>query len=84
MEKGTYADLNAPLVQESVSWNHSISKVITSLLQNGLKLISMNEFDYSPYNCFSNTVEYEPQKFRIKHLGNKIPMTYSIVARKII
>jgi len=84
IEKGTYADLNAPLVQESVSWNHSISKVITSLLQNGLKLISMNEFDYSPYNCFSNTVEYEPQKFRIKHLGNKIPMTYSIVARKII
>ena len=82
IEKGTYADLNAPLVQESVSWNHSISKVITSLLQNGLKLISMNEFDYSPYNCFSNTVEYEPQKFRIKHLGNKIPMTYSILARK--
>jgi len=84
IENGTYADLNAPLVQEAVSWNHSISEVITSLLQNGLEINSMNEFDYSPYNCFNNTVEFEPQKFRIKHLGNKIPMVYSIVAKKIV
>ncbi len=83
-EEGTYADINAPLVQESVSWNHSISEVLTSLLQNGLEINSMNEYDYSPYNCFNNTVEYEPQKFRIKHLDNKIPMVYSIVAKKIV
>jgi len=82
-EEGTYADQDAPLVQESVGWNHSISEVINSLLQNGLEIISMNEFDYSPYNCFNETVEYEPQKFRIKHLDNKIPMVYSLIAKKI-
>ena len=38
----------------------------------------MEEFDYSPYNCFNETVEYEPQKFRIKHLDNKIPIRVAI------
>ncbi len=83
-EKGTYADTNAPLINKSVSWNHSISEVINSLLQNGLEINSMQEFDYSPYNCFNETIEFEPQKFRIKHLENKIPMVYSIVASKSI
>ena len=83
-EEGTYADTNAPLINKSVSWNHSISEVVTSLLENGLEINSMKEFDYSPYNCFNKTIEFEPQKFRIKHLDNKIPMVYSIVARKSI
>ncbi|MCS4168091.1 hypothetical protein M2419_005220 [Sphingobacterium sp. BIGb0116] len=26
--------------------------------------------------------ELDPKKFRIAHLGNKIPMVYAIVARK--
>jgi hypothetical protein len=41
-----------------------------------------NEFDYSPYNCFKHTVETEPGKYRIKHLDNKIPMLFSILATK--
>ncbi|MFN7100942.1 MAG: SAM-dependent methyltransferase, partial [Flavobacterium sp.] len=34
------------------------------------------------YNCFKETEEFEPNKFRIKHLENKIPMVFSIVATK--
>ena len=81
-EEGTYADENAKINLESVGWNHSISEVINSLLQNGLELKSMDEFDYSPYDCFNKTVELSDQRFRIKHLDNKIPMLYSIVAKK--
>lgn len=81
-KEGTYANRNAPLSEESVGWNHSISEVLGSLLQNGLEIKLMEEFDYSPYNCFNETIEYEPQKFRIKHLDNKIPMLYSILAKK--
>ncbi len=83
-EEGTYADQDAPIKNKSVSWNHSISEVVTSLLQNGLEINSMKEYDYSPYNCFNGIVEFEPQKFRIKHLENKIPMVYSLVANKIV
>lgn len=81
-EKGTYADKTADIVIESVSWNHSLSEVITSLIQNGLEISSLEEYDYSPYNCFNKTIEFEPGKFRIEHLDNKIPMVYSIVASK--
>lgn len=81
-ESGTYADKNADISQEYVMWNHDLSEVINNLIKNGLEINSLNEYDYSPYNCFNKTIEIEPNKFRIEHLGNKIPMVYSIVAKK--
>ncbi|WP_214227733.1 class I SAM-dependent methyltransferase [Pedobacter sp. B4-66] len=81
-ETGTYADKTADISQEYVMWNHDLSEVITSLIKNKLEVASFNEFDYSPYNCFSKTIEFESKKYRIEHLGNKIPMVYSIVAKK--
>ncbi|MGB5229529.1 MAG: class I SAM-dependent methyltransferase [Eudoraea sp.] len=81
-ETGTYANRDANLTLKYVMWNHSIGEVITSLLNNGLELTSLEEYDYSPYNCFKLIIEPEPGKYRIKHLGNKIPMVYSIEARK--
>ncbi len=81
-ESGTYADRDADISQTYVSWNHAMSEVVNSLISNGLIINSLDEFDYSPYNCFKETVEFAPKKYRIKHLGNKIPMVYAIVARK--
>ncbi|MEO7523814.1 MAG: class I SAM-dependent methyltransferase [Ferruginibacter sp.] len=82
VEEGTYADRSAPITTEMITWNHSISEVITSLLQQGLELNFFKEYDYSPYNCFSKTIEFEPGKFRIEHFGNKIPMVYALSATK--
>ncbi|SFJ83450.1 class I SAM-dependent methyltransferase [Myroides guanonis] len=81
-ESGTYADKTANISQSYVSWNHSMSEVLTGLLNNSLRINEVQEYDYSPYNVFSNMIEFEPKKFRIKHLENKIPMIYSIVATK--
>ena len=81
-ESGTYADKSADITLETVTWNHSLSEVISSLLKNGFEMISFDEFDYSPYNCFNNTIEFETNKYRIEHLGKNIPMVYSIVATK--
>ncbi len=79
---GTYADKAADLTISDISWNHSIGEVVNSLIYNGLEIDSLEEYDYSPYNCFNKTVEFEPRKFRIAHLDNKIPMVYSITAVK--
>lgn len=81
-ESGTYADRNADLHQQYVGWNHGISEVLNALINSGLELNSFAEFDYSPYNCFRETVESEPKKFRIKHMENKIPMVYALTATK--
>ncbi len=79
---GTYADKAAPIENESVSWNHSISEVVNSLISNGLEINTLNEYDYSPYNCFNDTKEFEPGKYRIAKHGNRLPMVYAIKATK--
>jgi hypothetical protein len=79
---GTYADKEAAINQEYVMWNHSISEILNSLIKNNLEINSFDEFDYSPYNCFNNTVEFEPKKYRIKQLENKIPMLFALVGTK--
>ncbi|WP_130734183.1 bifunctional 2-polyprenyl-6-hydroxyphenol methylase/3-demethylubiquinol 3-O-methyltransferase UbiG [Flavobacterium sp. J27] len=75
---GTYANKNAPITTDYVGWNHSIAEVLQALLQNGLQIVRFEEYDYSNYNCFNQTIEFEPGKFRIQHLDNKIPMMYSL------
>lgn len=80
-ESGTYADRKASLKQEFVSWNHSLGEVLGALLGAGLEITYFEEYDHSPYNCFRNTHEEEPGRFRIKHLNHRIPMVYALKAR---
>lgn len=82
IEEGTYADKNADIKQQAVSWNHDLSEVLNSLIKNGISIQQFNEYDYSPYNCFNETIEVAPNKYRIKHLGDKIPMVYSLIGEK--
>ena len=79
---GTYADKEAPIKNESVSWNHPLTEVMSALIQHNLEINIFEEYNYSPYPCFNEVEAFAPNKFRIKHLGNKLPMTYSIVATK--
>lgn len=79
---GTYAEPNADLISETVNWNHGIGEVLSSLLSSGLKIQDFEEFDYSPYACFKHVEEFEPGKYRIKHLKNNIPMVYALRAIK--
>lgn len=82
IEEGTYADKDANIKQESVCWNHDLSEVLNSLIQNGLTINCFNEYNYSPYNCFNKTTEVVPNQYRIQHLGDKIPMVFGLVATK--
>jgi hypothetical protein len=82
--EGTYTDRNASIKGKEYSWNHSISEVLNALIKAGLKIELFNEFMYSPYPCFRNTVEVEKGKWHIKGLEGKMPMVYSIRAVKQI
>lgn len=79
---GTYADRDAPIQESEIGWNHPLTEILNALLSKGLSLKHFGEYDYSPFNCFSNMEEFEAGKFRISHLENKIPMVYSIVMNK--
>ena len=81
-ESGTYADRYSEISAQTITWNHPISEILNALIKSGLEINCFNEYDYSPYNCFNETEEFKPNKFRIKHFGNKIPMVYSIKASR--
>jgi SAM-dependent methyltransferase len=79
---GTYADRYADISYKEYGWNHSMSEVINALISKGLRIDFLNEYPFSPYDSFSNTVLGEDGNYRIKGLENIIPMMYSIKATK--
>ena len=81
-EEGTYADKDAKINTTSVTWNHSLSEVMSSLLNSGLRIDSFSEFDYSPYNCLNNMVEVSENHFMIRGMENKLPLVYALRALK--
>ena len=80
--EGSYTENAKSISQDYISWNHGLAEVITALINSGLQIKKLREYDYSPYNCFNQTVEVEKNKFRIKHLNNSLPMVYSLMATK--
>lgn len=81
-QEGTYTDRNADIKFNEYSWNHSISEVINALINHGLNINLMNEHDYSPYDCFRNTVKNDDGNFFIEGYEKVLPMVYSIKATK--
>lgn len=81
-DEGTYTDGENQPKLESITWNHSLSETTNALINSGLTIKSFNEYDYSPYDCFNNTVKIEERKYRIKGIDEKMPMVFSIVASK--
>lgn len=79
---GTYADRDAPISNPTVEWNHSLSEVFQALIDHGLRIDVFQEFDYSPYDCFLNTVKTKDGNYQIKGLEKKIPMIYAVKATK--
>ena len=80
--EGTYSDRNAPVKTTNYGWNHPFSEILNNLIQQNMKIIHLNEFSYSPYNCFNNLEQGNDGMWRIKGMNEKLPMLYSIKAVK--
>jgi hypothetical protein len=59
-----------------------LGEIINSLIQVGLRIEFLNEYDFSPYNCFAKTVKGEDGNYRIQGLEGVLPMMYTIKAVK--
>ncbi len=78
----TYTDGGDNIAGKEYSWNHSISEILNALIKAGLTIKQFNEFNFSPYSNFTNSIEVEKGKWQIKGMEGKIPMVYSIKAFK--
>lgn len=76
--EGTYADKDADIKMKEIGWNHALTDVLQSLINAGLKLEVFKEYDWSPYDCFNNTVKIGDGKWQIKGKEGLMPMMYAL------
>jgi SAM-dependent methyltransferase len=67
---------------ESFEWPHSLAEIVQSLLEAGLTVTSLHEFPYVVHNCWKFLVESEPGRYVVKHHPGRLPLLFSISARK--
>lgn len=81
---GSYADSESEAKGTEHFWNHSIAEKLNALLKNGLELLELNEYDFSPYKCFPNMIEREPGRYvwGADHFGVRMPLVLSLKMRK--
>ena len=82
-EESTYTENGAGVVSKLVTWAHPLSNVINALIGAGIQVERVNEFSFSPYNCFEGMVERETGRFYLSHKGNDVPVIYSVTGRKV-
>ena len=81
-EEETYTE-NSDGEKASVAvWSHPLSDVINALLKINLRIEHVNEFPYSPYNCFEGLAERQKGRYFLSKSGQDVPLLYSIKATK--
>ena len=80
--KGSYADSSNDKKTTSIWWSHSLSEITMAFINEGFSLTNFKEYNYSPFDCFKHTTCIGKDKYRIKHLEQKIPMVYAMVFEK--
>jgi predicted TPR repeat methyltransferase len=82
-EEASYTENGADIVARLATWAHPLSSVINALIAAGIRIERVNEFAFSPYNCFAGMVEREPGRFYLSHGEHDVPMVYSLTGRKV-
>ncbi len=81
-DEGTYTENCDGTRLKMATWSHSISEVITALIDAGLKIEVFVEHPYTPYNCFDGLESISNLGYQMLYNGQQVPLLYSIKARK--
>lgn len=81
--EGSYADRNAETGRmTSYEWNHSLSEIITSLANAGLRIEFFHEFPFCSYKALPFMVENEEGRWVFPNHADSVPLMFSIMATK--
>lgn len=78
--EGTYADQSSKMVSKEYGWNHGLSEVVNSLIEAGLQIDYLNEYDESPYDVFPDLIKTDSGMYKMKE--QLFPMIFEIKATK--
>jgi len=54
--EGSYTENGQEIALDECFWQHSLSELTSSLIDQGMRIDGIKEYDYSPYNCFENMI----------------------------
>lgn len=78
--EGTYADTSSKIISKEYGWNHGLSEVINALIEAGLQIDYLNEYDESPYDVFPNLIKTKNGMYKMK--DQLFPMVFEVKATK--
>jgi SAM-dependent methyltransferase len=82
-EPGTYADLEATTEHNrTVEWTHGLGAVVTAIIDAGLTIELLHEFDYTLFPRWPFLVKGDRDTYRLPEGMPSIPLMYSLRARK--
>lgn len=81
-QEETYTENSHGETSTIVTWAHPLSSVINALIKAGIEIKQLNEYPYSPYNCFDNMKEEKEGQFCLYHKDKNIPLIYTIKGNK--
>ncbi len=82
--EGSYAsDASHMKSQKEYEWDHSLSDIINSLIQAGLKIEFFNEYPFTSYQRFAFSEKDTKGYYRLKHQKAEIPLLFTLKASKM-
>jgi SAM-dependent methyltransferase len=79
--EGTYANQASKMVTREYTWNHGLSEVVNALIEAGLQIEYLNEYDESPYDVFPDLIKSDNGMYKMK--DQLFPMIFELKATKI-
>lgn len=78
----SYAGTEKVTSPESVEWNHAISQIVMAVLDAGLSLELLVEHDSVPWEALPGMmVQDETGEFRLKDRPERLPASFTLIAR---
>ncbi len=78
--EGTYANQDSKMISKEYGWNHGLSEVVNALIEAGLTIEYLNEYDESPYNVLPDLVNTKSGMYATK--DKLYPLIFEIKASK--
>ncbi len=83
-DPGTYVDTDTAFeTTATLSWNHGLGEVVTALLSRGMLLTELVEHRSVPWDALPGRMTRgEDGEFRLDEHPERMPLTYTLQARK--
>jgi 2-polyprenyl-3-methyl-5-hydroxy-6-metoxy-1,4-benzoquinol methylase len=82
MNVSSYAEPDIPLKNTEFNWAHGLGTIVNSIVNSGLTMRFLHEYDYCPYPLSDDMIKEIDGKWRLKEVGDLIPYVFTIKATK--